>query len=44
MPVWVNPELDESWTPGPPPVTSSDHLHSEREDIAVERANARGEA
>jgi hypothetical protein len=44
MPVWVNPELDESWTPGPPPVTSADHLHTEREDIAMERANARSEA
>lgn len=43
MPVWVNPELDESWTPGPPPQTPSDHLHSEREDIAMERANARDE-
>lgn len=43
MPVWVNPALDESWTPGPPPQTPSDHLHSEREDIAMERANARNE-
>jgi hypothetical protein len=43
MPVWVNPQLDESWTPGPPPQTPSDHLHSEREDIAMERANARSE-
>lgn len=43
MPVWVNPQLDESWTPGPPPSTSADHLHSEREDIAVERALARNE-
>ena len=43
MPVWVNPQLDESWTPGPPPLTSADHLHSEREDIAVERALARNE-
>jgi hypothetical protein len=43
MPVWVNPQLDESWTPGPPPQTPSDHLHPEREDIAVERALARNE-
>jgi len=41
MPVWVNPELDESWTPGPPPQTDADHLHPEREDIAMERAIAR---
>jgi hypothetical protein len=44
MPVWVNPELDESWTPGPPPQTASDHLHPEREDIAMERAIARHES
>ena len=43
IPVWVNPALDESWTPGPPPVTDADHLHPEREDIAMERANARSE-
>jgi len=44
MPVWVNPELDESWTPGPPPNTPADHLHPEREDIAMERALARNES
>lgn len=44
MPVWVNPALDESWTPGPPPVTGADHLHPEREDIAMERAIARHES
>ena len=43
MPVWVNPQLDESWTPGPPPQTPSDHMHPEREDIAMERALARNE-
>ena len=43
MPVWVNPALDESWTPGPPPQTPSDHMHPEREDIAMERALARNE-
>lgn len=43
MPVWVNPQLDESWTPGPPPQTASDHMHPEREDIAMERALARNE-
>jgi len=43
MPVWVNPALDESWTPGPPPDTPADHIHPEREDIAMERAIARSE-
>lgn len=43
MPVWVNPALDESWTPGPPPVTPPDHEHPEREDIALERSLARNE-
>jgi hypothetical protein len=42
MPVWKNPELDESWTPGPPPTTPPDHLEDdyEREELA----NARKEA
>jgi len=44
MPVWVNPALDESWTPGPPPVTGADHEHPEREDIAMERAIARNDS
>jgi hypothetical protein len=44
MPVWVNPALDESWTPGPPPVTGADHIHPEREDIAMERAIARNDS
>jgi hypothetical protein len=43
MPVWVNPQLDESWTPGPPPTTSADHEHPERGDIALERSLARNE-
>ena len=43
MPVWVNPALDESWTPGPPPQTAEDHEHPERGDIAMERALARNE-
>ena len=38
-----NAQLDESWTPGPPPTTSPDHLHPEREEIAAERAAARSE-
>ena len=43
MPTWVNPPLDESWTPGPPPDTPSDYLHPEREEIASERMAAREE-
>lgn len=38
-----NAELDESWTPGPPPTTPPDHLHPEREEIANERLAARSE-
>jgi hypothetical protein len=39
MPVWTNPELDESWTPGPPPTTPPDHLEDnvEREHMAMAR-------
>lgn len=39
MPVWKNPELDESWTPGPPPTTPPEHLEPdhEREEIAAAR-------
>ena len=44
MPTWVNPPLDESWTPGPPPTTPPDHLHPEREEIAFERMAARSES
>lgn len=39
-----NPELDESWTPPPPPTTPADHIHPETEEIAEERAAARSEA
>lgn len=40
--VWMgykNPELDETWTPGPPPTTPPDHLESEeeRERLAAAR-------
>ena len=35
-----NPELDETWRPGPPPTTAEDYLHPEREEIANERALA----
>ena len=39
MPIWKNPELDESWTPGPPPTTPPDHLEDdhEREQLAQAR-------
>ena len=42
MPVWNNPELDESWTPGPPPTTPPDHLEddNEREELAQARKEA----
>lgn len=41
MPVWVNPQLDESWTPPPPPTTPADHLEPdhEREELAQARAH-----
>ncbi len=42
MPVWKNPELDESWTPGPPPTTPPDHL--EDDEARAEIAEARREA
>lgn len=41
---YQNPDLDESWTPGPPPTTPPDYLHPEREEIAQERLQARGES
>ena len=39
MPVWKNPELDESWTPGPPPTTPPEHMEpdEDREEIARAR-------
>jgi hypothetical protein len=42
MPIWKNPELDESWTPGPPPTTPPDHLEDdhEREELALARKEA----
>ena len=36
-----NPELDETWRPGPPPTTPPDYLDPHREDIANERAAAK---
>ena len=43
LPVWVNPELDESWTPPPPPTTPPNHLEADhvREEIAAARAGER---
>ncbi len=31
LPEWVNPPLDESWTPGPPPTTPPDHLEDDHD-------------
>jgi hypothetical protein len=42
MPVWKNPELDESWTPGPPPTTPPEHLEDDEERAEI--AEARKEA
>ena len=41
MPVWKNPELDESWTPGPPPTTPPEHM--EPDEDRAEIAEARKE-
>jgi hypothetical protein len=39
---YKNPDLDESWTPGPPPTTPPDHQEpdSEREALALARKEA----
>ena len=42
MPTWTNPELDESWTPGPPPDTPPEHLEDDHERVQL--AAARQEA
>ena len=39
-----NPELDETWRPGPPPTTPADYLDPSREEIAHERAAAKEHA
>ena len=43
LPVWVNPDLDESWVPPPPPTTAPNHLEPEheREELALARAGER---
>jgi hypothetical protein len=43
MPVWKNPELDESWTPGPPPTTAPDHLEDDEERAAAAAAKQEAE-
>jgi len=42
LPVWVNPALDETWTPGPPPTTPPEHMedNQEREHMAMARKEA----
>jgi hypothetical protein len=49
MPDWnfmgyKNPDLDESWTPPPPPTTPANHLEADedREHLAAARAEVRG--
>jgi hypothetical protein len=39
LPTWVNPPLDETWTPPPPPTTPPQHLEADsvREEIALAR-------
>lgn len=39
---YTNPELDEAWTPGPPPTTPPEHLedNAEREHMAMARKEA----
>lgn len=43
MPVWINPPLDETWTPPPPPTTPPQHLEADsvREEIALARQEVR---
>ena len=43
MPVYINPELDESWRPPPPPTTPANYVPPEAAEIAAERAAARSE-
>lgn len=41
---YQNPELDETWTPGPPPTTPASYVPPEAEEIAHERGLARSDA
>ena len=43
MPVWKNPELDESWTPGPPPATPPDHLEDDHDRVQIAVARQESE-
>ena len=43
LPVWVNPPLDEEWRAPPPPTTPADYVDPAKEEIANERALAKGE-
>ena len=43
LPVWVNPPLDEEWRAPPPPTTPPDYVDPAKEEIAHERALAKGE-
>ena len=42
LPVWINPPLDETWTPPPPPTTPPEHLEPDhvREEISAARREA----
>lgn len=40
---YQNPDLDESWTPGPPPTTPPDYIDPDKEEIALERSLAKNE-
>jgi len=43
LPAWINPVLDEEWRAPPPPTTPPDYVDPSKEEIANERALAKGE-
>jgi hypothetical protein len=43
LPAWINPVLDEEWRAPPPPTTPPDYVDPAKEEIANERALAKGE-